>query len=54
MNVETVALWLGGADRLEELFQDGVEPSDFVLGGMQVLGQLITVGGREFLELAFE
>jgi len=42
----------GGADGVEELLEDGVQPADFGAGGGQVFLQRLAVAGGQFAQLA--
>ena len=50
VEVAAVAAGGGGADGVEELLEDGVEPLDFLAGGVHVLGEALAVGGGEAAE----
>lgn len=43
-----------GADGVEELLEDGIEPADFVACGFEVFGEVVAVGGWEFSDFAVE
>ena len=52
MKLKWVTLRLGRADGLEELFEDGVESSDFPLGGLKVVCEALLILLWQFFELS--
>ncbi len=42
----------GGADGVEELFEDGIEATDFLASGVEVFGEAFLRGEGEFAEFA--
>ena len=44
----------GGADGVEELFEDGIEPLDFLARGLHVFREALAIGWREFADFPFD